>query len=127
MEGAEKLLSGGNGKDFAAKLNAYIVKRGTDIFHWYDGVVSKTMFNKYRSGHPLPSKYTVVACAINVELTVDEINDLLSPLGEKLDEYKPQDKIIIEGIMNGDTVASLNEKLVEKGIHVLLTQAKSPD
>ena len=75
----------------------------------------------------VPSKYTLVALGVNIGLDYYEIDELLAPIGERLDEFLDKDQIIVLGIHKYkdeegvNRLAAINEELVSVGCIPLKT------
>ena len=125
--GEEEILDGGTEAQELSQRLLYLIKtKGKTQQQCYTGVISKTAFDKIIKG-TVPSKYTLVALGVNIGLDYYEINELLAPIGERLDEFLDKDQIIVLGIHKYkdeegvNRLAAINEELVSVGCIPLKT------
>ena len=126
--GDEKLFYNGEKlKELNDKLELYRKAKKKSQFDLYNGVISKTAFHNILNGSK-PDKYTLVALGINILLDRYEIDDLLIPIGERLNEYNKIDQIIIKNIQDigdfidgGNLIDHINKELNAIGAPPLKT------
>lgn len=125
--GSEEILDGGvEAQELSQRLLFFIKAKGKTQQQCYTGVISKTAFDKIIKG-TVPSKYTLVSLGVNIGLDVYEINQLLEPIGEFLNDFLDKDQIIMQGIWkykNEEGVVRLseiNDELVAVGCVPLKT------
>ena len=110
--GTEEILDvGKKRKTISDKIQFYMKKQCLTAVECYAGVLSKGMFYKYLNGTDTPSKNTLISLGINMELYINEINDLLGPLGESLNPFILRDRIIICGLERGDEFKEIDNNL----------------
>lgn len=111
---SEILENGVSKTSFSDALKYFIIQKGLKKEDCYLNVISKTAFQNIYSGNSKPTKNTVISLGINMGLSPDEICQLLSPLGEILDERIERDGIIIEAYWNcEEDVEGVNNILVK--------------
>ena len=114
-ENIEQIIDDGTkSKSINEKLIYFMSLKGLTKFDCYNGVISKTAFNNIMNGS-IPKKNTLVALGINMGLAIYEINELLSPLGEHLDDMIQRDLIIVNLYERGDDISAINKSLVAEG------------
>lgn len=111
-------------KTFSERIIYFISIKGLTKFDCYNNVVSKNMFNNYMNGKVKPGKYTIISLGINMGLDVYEINELLAPFGELLDDRIDVDKIIMYGIYHDKEIEEINEELSGGGFYPVLKTTK---
>ena len=122
----EKTIEEGTeSKTFAEKINYFISVKGLTKFDCYNNVVSKNMFNNYMTGKVKPGKYTIISLGINMGLDVYEINELLAPFGELIDDRIDVDQIIMYGIYHDKSIDDeINDELSGGGFYPVLKTTK---
>lgn len=125
--GAEEILDGGvEAQELSQRLLFLIKSKGKTQQQCYTGVISKTAFDKIIKG-TIPSKYTLVSLGVNIGLDPYEINELLEPIGEFLNEFLDKDQIILLGIRKYRDeegvvrLSEINDELVAVGCVPLKT------
>ena len=101
-------------KSFAYKLFDLIDERGmTDVECYKKANVSKqTWYKIMNEKNYKPSKNTVIAFAIALELTLEETNHLLATVGFALSKSNKFDIIIEYFLINGEyNIFTINETL----------------
>lgn len=108
-------------KSFKSMLEYFIAKKEiTKKVDCYTGVVSKVMFNKFINGAS-PKKYTLIAIGINMGLTIPDINLWLNTIDASLDFNIDKDKTIIQGILDGEEIETINKYLISRNFDPLPT------
>lgn len=120
----ETLEEGTDSKTFAERINYYIASKGLTKTDCYSGIVSKNMFNNYLNGNVKPGKYTIVSLGINMGLDIYEINDLLKPFGEFLDNRLDVDAVIVQKMISRSSIEEINDTLIDYGFYPVLKQVK---
>lgn len=69
---------------------------------FYLNVISKQSFSQYMNGTRIPRKNTIISLGINAKLKVEDIEELLATIGERLDLYSQRDYLIVEEIRRGN-------------------------
>ncbi len=95
-------------------IRYYQHKKNLKLADCYRGVMSKTNFFKLMSGLIETDKYRLIAIAVQMKLSVDETNNLLSATGEMIDltGQNIKDSIIIGGLNNHFTIEQINKDLI---------------
>ena len=103
-------------KSFQEMLFDFIDEKGmTDVECYKKANVDKRTFSKIKSNKDYrPSKQTVIAFAISLQLDLDQTQDLLATVGFTLSKSSVFDKIIMYFILNGNyNIFEINEALFE--------------
>ena len=103
-------------KTFQEMLFDFIDEKGmTDVECYKKANVDKRTFSKIKSNKDYrPSKQTVIAFAISLQLDLDQTQDLLATVGFTLSRSSVFDKIIMYFILNGNyNIFEINEALFE--------------
>ena len=103
-------------KSFQEMLFDFIDEKGmTDVECYKKANVDKRTFSKIKSNKDYrPSKQTVIAFAISLQLDLDQTQDLLATVGFTLSRSSVFDKIIMYFILNGNyNIFEINEALFE--------------
>ena len=128
--GDENVLDDGvDYQDLSQRLDFLIKSMHKTKVECYEGVISKTAFDKIMKGGKT-NKDTLISLGINIGLSEYDINQLLEPLGEKLDLDRDRDQIIVQGIwkyrdeLGALRIDSINEELAAVGCNLLKTHTK---
>lgn len=125
--GDEEILDNGvEAQTISQRLQFFIKQKHMTKVQCYTGVISKAAFDKIINGKGT-NENTLISLGVNIGLDASEINELLSPLGRRLDCFTERDQIIINGIYqyrkeNGAVrIESINEELAAVGCDLLKT------
>lgn len=125
--GDEEILDNGvETQEISQRLEFFIKKQHKTKVECYTGVISKAAFDKIMNGKGT-TENTLISLGINIGLDEYEINELISPLGGRLDNFTERGRIIINGIYqyskeNGAVrIESINEELAAEGCQLLKT------
>ncbi|MBO4535048.1 MAG: macro domain-containing protein [Clostridia bacterium] len=121
-DGAEQLVAGADeSKTFGEKIQALMAEHAITAYECYDGIVSKSAFNYYKSGKALPKRDTILALGVQMGLSIAEINGLLHFNGPLLTPGFPRDKAILDCLVtDGEgSLEYVNKELITRGFEPL--------
>ena len=128
--GDEGVLDDGvEDQDLSQRLDFLIKSKHKTKVECYEGVITKAAFDKIMKGGKA-KKNTLISLGVNIGLDEYDINQLLAPIGEKLDLDKDRDQIIVQGIwkyrdeIGAVRIDSINEELAAVGCDLLKTNNK---
>ena len=133
--GSETILGKGyDSQAFGQKLQFFIKAKGLSYFDSYNGIISKKYFGDIVNGKKKPSKNTIVSLGLNIGLDVNEIDELLFTIDERLDPYNDWDNLILTSIYRfppekfdgSERIEAMNEILNKYNV-ILLKETKYKD
>lgn len=115
LEGLEKVTFGDRLSELCVKYKVKPSTLQTQV------AISKTMFYDVLSGKRNPSKESIIKIALVLNVTEEELNELLKLAGHKeLYPKKKDDAIIIFGIKNKKNIFEIDSLLKECGSNMKL-------
>ena len=102
-------------------IRYYAKRKKMNLSDCYRGVMSKTNFFKMMKRDIKPDKYKLIAIGLQMGLTFEEMNNVLTPTGEVLDPHglNGKDLFIIGALNNHFTIEKLNSDLRWQGLEPL--------